>query len=119
MMLKSFINLQQNWDDVQQALQFVDEDASTDVLYAVAAQLFGREQCTVPSLDFINFVHMKPAINGIADTEKFTDVYTTEFDQGMIRINNVNQYHPLHYYEKDFVTKEMIEYYGSRIFKGS
>ena len=31
----------------------------------------------------------------------------------LIRINNVNQYHPVHYHEKDFPTEEMYEYFRS------
>ena len=58
---------------------------------------------------------MKPAINNFSDSFKFNEVFVTEFDQGMIRINNINQYHPLHYYDKDFISDEMIEYYEQRV----
>jgi hypothetical protein len=56
---------------------------------------------------------MKPAINNFAEDSVFENVYVSEFDCGMIRINNVNQYHPLHYYNKKFAKDEMIEYYES------
>ena len=90
-----------------------DDQPTTDVVYALTASLIGPELCTIPSADFINFVHMKPAINNFNEDLKFNDVFVTEFDSGMIRINNVNQYHPIHYYEKTFPTEEMIEYYVS------
>jgi hypothetical protein len=54
---------------------------------------------------------MKPAINGFDNNLHSSEVFVTEFDQGMIRINNVNQYHPLHYYDKNFLTDEMIKFY--------
>lgn len=102
----------ENWPLVQQELKsFQTELPSTDLVFALATLLTGTEQCTMPSMDFINFTHMKPAINNFSEQYKFTDVFVTEFDTGMIRINNVNQYHPLHYYDKNFITLEMREYY--------
>ena len=101
-----------NWKAVQNTLlNCRDEYPTTDVVYALAARLVGDELCTIPSADFINFVHMKPAINNFNEDSGFEDVYVSEFDCGMIRINNVNQYHPLHYYDKKFAKDEMIEYY--------
>jgi len=105
----------EQWDSVQQELVKCDQTPTTDVVYAIAAKVIGNELCTLP-IDYINFVHMKPAVNGYAETQTFSDVYTTVFDHGMIRVNNINQYHPFHYYVKDFVTDEMIDYYArSRI----
>ena len=101
-----------NWDTVKNTLKNCRDDyPTTDVVYGLTASLLGPEECTLP-LDFINFVHMKPAINDYDSGAKFHEVFVTEFDQGMIRINNLNQYHPIHYHEKDFLTVEMKEYYG-------
>jgi len=103
-----------NWSAVQNALlNCRDPEPSTDVVYALAADIVGRELCTLPSVDFINFVHMKPSINEYPETASFQDMYVTEFDDGMIRINNINQYHPIHYHEKDFPTKEMYDHFRS------
>jgi len=108
--------LQENWTEVKSMIKQCNEELpSTDLLYALTALVVGEEKCTAPSLDFINFVHMKPAINGYAETQKMSDIFVTEFNQGMIRVNNINQYHPFHYYEKDFINNDMREYYGRRI----
>lgn len=108
--------IQQEWQHVRAGLKMcVEEEPSTDVLYALAAIMVGPDYCTMPSMDFLNFIHMKPAINGVEKTTAVTDRLLTEFDQGMIRINNVNQLQPLHYFEKEFVTKEMKEWYESRV----
>jgi len=108
--------IQMNWPYVRAGLKQCTEDhPSTDVLYALAAIMVGQETCTMPSMDFLNFVHLKPAINGVDDTTPVTDQLVTEFDSGMIRINNINQLQPVHYFEKDFVTTEMKEWYESRI----
>jgi len=101
-----------NWDKLSLNLKNCRESTpSTDVVFAIAAEIIGRELCTLPSADFINFVHMKPSINGFDEHLNFAEVFVTEFNKGMIRINNINQYYPLHYYDKTFVTQEMIDYY--------
>lgn len=105
-----------NWNAVQETLlNCRDTVPTTDVVYALTASLIGTELCTLPGLDFLNFVHMKPAINKFDEDLTFKEVFVTEFDRGTIRINNVNQYHPIHYYDKDFITDEMIDYYEQRI----
>ena len=94
-----------NWNDVKEhALLNCREDSpSTDVLYAITAQLFGHEKCTIPSMDFINFVHMKPRIQQWNDEISWQDDVISELDGNMIRVNNVNHYYPFHYYEKTFL----------------
>jgi hypothetical protein len=88
-----------------------DEDPTTDVVYAVAAKILGEENCTLPGIDFINFVHMKSDINGFSRHWPWYESVIYESDLPMIRINNVNQYHPIHYYEKDWVTDDLIKEY--------
>jgi hypothetical protein len=105
-------NIFSNWDTIKNQIKNCREDIpSTDLVFALSAQIIGPELCTLPTADFINFVHMKSAINEFDRDLNFNQVFVTEFDTGMIRINNVNQYHPLHYYDKNFLTDEMIDYY--------
>jgi hypothetical protein len=105
------------WLEIKdQILKNCREDTpSTDVLYAIVTQVIGRELCTIPSADFINFVHMKPGINGLDDNRPWRDSIIDEFDGDTVRINNINQYHPVHYFDKDFATDELIKYYEQRI----
>jgi hypothetical protein len=97
-----------------------DEDPTTDVVYALSALILGIENCTLPGIDFINFVHMKSLINGFSQQTAWPDLVVCETELPMVRINNVNQYHPLHYHEKEWITEELIENYefelGRRIF---
>lgn len=103
-----------NWISIRNQLKNCTDDfATTDIVYAIATEVIGRELCTIPSLDYINFVHMKPAINGYPEFEKFFEVYFTEFNSGMVRVNNINQYHPFHYHEKDFPKKEIYDHFRS------
>lgn len=104
----------EKWNDVKVNLLGCDDEyPSTDVVYGLCAKIIGEENCTLPSCDFINFVHMKPAINEFNEQFDFTEVFVTEFCDGIIRVNNINQYHPFHYYSKNFPTKEMYDYFRS------
>jgi hypothetical protein len=102
----------QNWSTVKDILsKCYDEEPTTDVVYALAAKIVGEENCTIPSVDFINFTHMKPAINKFSQHTAWYDLVVCETDVPMVRINNINQYHPLHYQDKEWVTEELIERY--------
>lgn len=104
-----------HWDEIKDTVlkNCREEYLSTDVIYSVAAEVFGRERCTIPSADFINFVHMKIKIQRWTVDEQWVDGIFTELDENMIRINNLNQYYPVHYYDKQFV-KRLEEHYELR-----
>ena len=104
-----------NWREVSGALRQVDVEPTTDVVYAIAALILGEEAVTMPSMDFLNFVHMKSGFNGWSDARSWLDTVVNERDGDIIRINNTNQYQPVHYYDKTYATKELIEYYESRV----
>jgi hypothetical protein len=106
-----------NWKDIQTSIlkNCRDPHPTTDVVYALAATIVGVDRCTLPTMDFINFVHMKPAINNWPNTD-WTEFTITEFDLPMIRIANQNQYHPIHYHEKAFATQELIKLYEQRLY---
>lgn len=108
--------IREHWDELKTRVlkNCREETPSTDVLYAVTAQVVGLELTTLPTLDFIKFVHMKPEINGYNTSIPWYDAVLAERDQDMIRINNVNQYWPVHYYDKQYATPELIEYYERR-----
>lgn len=92
-----------NWPTVQQQLTLCDQHPTTDVVYALTTKIIGVEKCMIPTLDFFNFTHMKSQIQGWSDRQPWTDYVNIEKTDKMIRINNLNQYGPVHYYEKDFV----------------
>ena len=102
---KTAKNIYTNWNIIQQEMLLCDQEPTTDVVYAITAKIIGIEKCVVPTLDFFNFVHMKSSIQGWSDRQPWTDYVNIEHDDTMIRINNINQYHPVHYYEKDFVNE--------------
>lgn len=92
-----------NWNTVRNTLIQCDEYPSTDLVFALAVKILGEENCTVPTLDFFNFVHMKSGIQGWSDLQPWTDYVNVEHSD-VLRINNINQYQPVHYYEKNFIS---------------
>lgn len=105
-----------SWEIVKKNLRNIrDEPLDTDLMYALTAKIFGVEQCTVPSLDFWNFVHMKPGINGWGYSDySWQDMVLGQREQDMIRIHNLNQYYPVHYYDKKYCTDELVNEYEQR-----
>lgn len=103
------------WHEISKELKQCEEHPSTDTVYAIAAKILGEELVTMPSMDFINFVHMKSGFNGWSDARSWMDTVMHERDGDVIRINNLNQLNPVHYYDKTYATQELIEYYESRI----
>jgi hypothetical protein len=100
----------QNWELVTSQLKnYRDELPSTDLVYAITANIVGIESCTLPGCDFINFAHMKNSINRWPESTLWSELVVSEFDIPMIRVNNVNQYHPLHYQDKTWITNDVIE----------
>ena len=94
----------QNWSEVKQQLTQCEENPSTDLVFALAAKIIGEERCFIPSLEFFNFVHMKSQIQHWSDQQSWTEYVNVEKDNNILRINNLNQYQPVHYYDKNFIS---------------
>lgn len=97
-------NIYANWTAVREQYIQCDELPSTDVVMSIASRIVGDENCYIPTLDFFNFVHMKSGIQGWSDEQPWTDHVNVEKDNTILRINNINQYYPVHYYEKNFIS---------------
>jgi len=105
------------WNFIKTYLEGVDLELNptTDVVYALAALILGEEAVTIPSMDFINFVHMKSGFNGWSNARSWLETVMHERDGDVIRINNLNQYSPVHYHDKTYATQELIEYNEQRL----
>ena len=49
-----------NWEEISSNIlvKCNEKNPSTDLLYAVTALIVGEEICTMPSMDFIKFIHI-------------------------------------------------------------
>lgn len=91
----------ENWNLFKTLLKFPDDQATTDVVYAIAAVIMGTEQVTLPKGFGPNIVHMKRHIIG-AKTENWTQELVWENTNPGLRINTVAQWGLVHYHNKQW-----------------
>jgi hypothetical protein len=93
-------NIFQHWDIVKTTMkQAQDEPASTDLVYAVAADVLGRDNFYIPQTVCPRIVHMKPAILGTR-SQDWTKELVWELVDGEFRINGFAQSGLVHYHLK-------------------
>lgn len=88
-----------NWDEYKRVLKFADDLPSTDLVYAMAAQIIGPEQVTLPAGIGPTIVHMKQHIIP-THTSRWTDELIWEYSP--LRIQTVVQWGLFHYNLKDW-----------------
>ena len=86
----------ENWDQYKTLLKFPEDTATTDLVYAIAAQIIGPELVTMPFATYPRIVHMKRRIIGTR-TDDWTQELVWEYDQGSLRINTIAQHGLFHY----------------------
>ena len=89
----------ENWAEYKKLLKFAEDSASTDVVYAMAAQIMGPERVTLPAGLGPTMVHMKRHINGLHG-EDWTRELIWESDP--FRINTIAQWGFVHYHRKEW-----------------
>lgn len=89
----------ENWQDYKRLLKFPDDEPTTDVVYAVASVIMGKETVTLPQGLGPTIVHMKRHINRL-QTENWTQELTWENEP--LRFNTVAQWGLIHYHVKDW-----------------
>lgn len=87
-----------NWESFKILLKFPEEVPSTDVVYAIAAQIIGVEQVTLPQDFGPQIVHMKAGVGPFTNTN-WTNELVWEFDP--FRIQTVAQHGFVHLHVKD------------------
>lgn len=91
----------ENWLDFKTLLKFPDDIPTTDVVYAMAAQIMGPENVTMPFATYPKIVHMKRHIIGTR-TDNWTRELVWEYHNGNLKINTVQQTGAVHYTVKDW-----------------
>lgn len=108
----------QNWSEFKNEILIKchDDFPTTDVVFAIAAQLIGVENCTNPGLDYPTFVHMKGAVNRLNSSDDWQEYYYAQLDDQLrMMIGFSRQHYPVHYFQKNFVTPELIEKYENHV----
>jgi len=88
----------QQWSSVKDRLLYPESCPSTDLVYAIAAQIIGPTRVTMPFATYPKIVHMRPGIAGTAGSWPRQLVW--EWHRGEIRIDTVPQWGAFHYHEK-------------------
>lgn len=100
---QEFFNLTRNifdqWAEYKTLLKFPDEVPSTDLVYAMAAQIMGPERVTMPFATYPQIVHMKRHMVP-TQSQDWTQELTWEINP--LRINTVAQWGAVHYHQKDW-----------------
>jgi DNA-directed RNA polymerase subunit M/transcription elongation factor TFIIS len=87
------------YQEFKKILKYPEETASTDLVYAMAAQIMGPDQVTLPTGLGPNIVHMKRYINPLQCND-WTKELVWETDP--LRINTIAQWGFVHYYKKEW-----------------
>ena len=90
-----------NWSEFKKLLKFPDETPSTDLVYAMAAEIVGRDRVTMPFSTYPKIVHMKQHIAGTA-SENWTKDLVWEYQDCRLRIQTVAQTGAFHYNVKEW-----------------
>jgi len=88
-----------------------DEHPTTDVVFAIAAKLCGEHSYYDPTSAVPRFAHMKGAMQGWAINEDWQDHLHCQFDQSTVTVGFTRQTVPFHYYQKNFITRDIINHY--------
>ncbi len=92
-------NIFENWEQFRKILKYSEDVASTDLVYAVAAQIMGPELVTLPAGLGPTIVHMKQHINAL-QCRDWTQELIWENDP--LRINTIAQWGFVHYHRKEW-----------------
>jgi hypothetical protein len=90
----------ENWEDFKKIIKFAEDTASTDLVYAIAAQIMGPERVTLPAGLGPTIVHMKQHINTLQCND-WTQELIWENDP--FRINTIAQWGFVHYHRKEWL----------------
>jgi len=109
-----------NWDVYRDSIckNVRTTKATTDEVYALAANLIGEEKCYIPGTQ-PTFTHMKPELQPFNSSQKWTDEvsWTLTNDMDFI-VGGYYQMYPFHYQLKEFATDELINRYEERMIYG-
>ena len=89
----------ENWAEYRTLLKFPDEVPSTDLVYAMAAQIIGPELVTMPFAAYPRIVHMK---RHMIPTQSQDWTQELTWESNPLRINTVAQWGAVHYHVKDW-----------------
>ena len=98
-------NIFEQWNSYKTLLKFPDDEATTDVVYAMAAKIIGEESCTLPPALGPTIVHMKRHILPTLTSDWSQELIWEDTKPGL-RINTIAQWGFVHYHNKHWRINE-------------
>jgi hypothetical protein len=92
-------NIFENWTEYKKLIKFPEDTPSTDLVYAMAAQIMGPEQVTLPVELGPTIVHMKRHINALQCNDWTQELF---WENDPFRINTIAQWGFVHYHQKEW-----------------
>ena len=92
-------NIFEHWTEYRTLLKFPDEEATTDLVYAMAAQITGPESIIMPFASYPRIVHMK---RHMIPTQSHNWTQELVWEHNPLRFNTVAQWGAVHYHMKDW-----------------
>ena len=88
-----------NWAEFRKLIKFPEDVPSTDLVYAMAADIIGRENVTMPFATYPKIVHMKQAHAGTKTSNWINELV---WEMNPMRIQTQAQWGAFHYHAKDW-----------------
>jgi len=93
----------ENWPRFEKLLKFSEQQASTDVVYAIVAMIMGPEQVTLPRGLGPTIVHMKRHVNTLQCNDWTRELI---WENDPFRINTIAQWGFVHYHQKEWSNEQ-------------
>jgi len=90
-----------DWPTYKTLIKFPDDVPSTDLVYAMVAEIMGRQRVTLPQGLGPTIVHMKQHIIGTSSNDWTKELI---WENDPLRIQTVAQWGPVHYHVKSWQT---------------
>lgn len=90
-----------NWNEFKTLLKFPDSVPTTDLVYAMTANIVGVDKVTLPFASYPRIVHMKKHIQP-THSVNWTQDLVHEFQDNRFLINTITQQGMVHYHVKDW-----------------
>ena len=102
----------ENWDWFADEFLIKNDNPNPrdDEIFAIAAEIYGVEQCTLPGAAYPRFVHFKEPLNSLPEGKPWHEQLHVEHND-QLWIGHYPQRLPVHYTSKTFATKEIIDKY--------
>ena len=104
------ISREWNWFANEFLIKNDNPNPRDDEIFAIAAQIYGVEQCTLPGAAYPRFVHFKEPLNSLPPDKPWHEQLHIEYND-QLWIGHHPQRLPIHYINESFADDKIINQY--------